>query len=140
MNKFAIFLAMVPLCCFAAGSERVVIKEKASQLQRVPSITTNVIGHAPDWQMDYIIPAKDAKRLKGLKLQVRILEKGGRVSKKYTSYISEELGTLRVTVHPREANRVWKSHELGDVVSIIVVGERARPRLQYGDAEPSRSK
>ena len=126
MKKLVVLLAMVPLFSLAAGPQRVVIKEKASRMERAPSDITNNLKNPPDWEMDYIVSAKDATRLKGLKLHVSILDKSGHLSNKYVSYISNGPGALRISVRPKQLKKPWRAHELGDVGSIMIVGERAK--------------
>jgi hypothetical protein len=76
--------------------------------------------------MDYIVPATDAERLKGLELHVNILDKNGHLSNKYATYIWNCPKTLRVSVHPKQVRKPWGANELRDVASIVIVGEASK--------------
>lgn len=125
MRKLWALLAMAAACCVAAAPQRVVITKKASQMERTPSFIANDLEDVPDWEMDYVVSARDAARLKGLKLHVRILDKSGHFSKKYYSTIYTEPKTqrMRIMVHPKQVKKPWGAHELGNIGSIVIVGE-----------------
>ncbi len=98
-----------------------VITENASQMKRSASNIANDLVHTPDWEMDYILPAKDALRLQGLKLHVNILNKRG--LSKFVAFVSTGPGPWRISVRPKQVKKPWGDHELGDVGSIVIVGE-----------------
>lgn len=123
MKKIILLLAMVPLCLLAATPKRVVVTVKASQMKRTPSDITNNLNNPPDWEMDYVVPAQEAARLKGLKIHVQILDNRGHLSNKFVTYFSNAYRPLQISVHPKQVKRPWTAHELGDVGTFVIVGE-----------------